>query len=282
MRLLPAWLPPLQLPLVRSNNLSPPRQKTLPFNRSAPQLRKEQPISLIDEDSYRLNATVTPGLVHEMNNLLTGIYFNLESVCELFDANHPASEALKEINQGVEHIKELLGRTAQIHLNTSEREENYHDFEVLVSSQLDLLRLIFPKTFRISITAPDHPLHIHVAEYPIRVALMGVASIIKSIVREGKPEIGLTIHSQESLASTGSLPSNSATRLVAVSISFPSSIEANASLEEDLASQPSLGTSLARTKAIMREVEGELYLTFKKETDRSEVFLVLPEVEINL
>ena len=245
-------------------------------------MRKEQPISLIDEDSYRLNATVTPGLVHEMNNLLTGIYFNLETVREVFDANHPASEALKEINQGVERIKDLLGRTAQIHLNTSEREENYHDFEVLVSSQLDLLRLIFPKTFRISILKPDHPLHVHVAEYPIRVALMGVASIIKSIVREGKPEIGLTIHSQESLASTGALPSVSATGKVAVGISFPSSIDANASLEEDLASQPPLGTSLARTKAIMREVEGELYLTFKKETFRSEVFLVLPEVEINL
>ena len=245
-------------------------------------MSKAQPISLIDEDSCRLNATVTPGLVHEMNNLLTGIYFNLETIRELFDSNHPASESLEEINQGVERIKDLLGRTAQIHLNTTEREENYHDFETLVSSQLDLLRLIFPKTFRISISAPDHPLHIHVAEYPVRVALMGVASIIKSIVSQGKSEIGLTIHSQESLACSGSLPSDSATGKVAVSISFPSSIEANASLEEDLASQPPIGTSLARTKAIMREVGGELCLTFKKETARSEVFLVLPEVEINL
>ena len=71
-------------------------------------MSKAQPISHIDEDSYRLNATVTPGLVHEMNNLLTGIYFNLETIRELFDENHPASESLEEINQGVERIKDLL------------------------------------------------------------------------------------------------------------------------------------------------------------------------------
>lgn len=250
---------------------------------STPQqsLSAREGVRLLDTLSDCINATLTPGLVHEMNNLLTGIYFNLETMRDFFDSSHPASEALRETNQGVERIKELLGRTAQIHLNTAEREQNYHDLESLVSSQLDLLRLIFPKTARISITKPTRPLHVFVPEYPLRVALLSVASVVRHIAGPGKSEIVLALHSTESLAG---LPC-SAPNGVAIGLSFPATLALCDSIEEiDAALQKSAPrqVTLAAARQIMRDISGDLHAIPPKASGRSEVLLVLQEVEINL
>lgn len=230
---------------------------------------------LLSHDSDRLNAIITPGLVHEMNNLLTGIYFNLETMRDLFDSNHPASEALKEISQGVERINELLGRTAQIHLNTAERELNYHDLEALASSQLDLLRILFPKTYRIAISAPARPAHVHVAEFPFRVALLNVATTARDIAREPKSEIYIKIHDPESLASisTAKLEGN-----VAVGVSIPNRPGSELELKKYLENPD---TPLSRASVIIREMGGNLIITDAQGANPLEVLLVLPEVEIN-
>ena len=110
--------------------------------------------------SNELNAELTPGLIHEINNILTGIYFNLETCGEALSADPGLAESLSEINQGVERIKEVLNRTVHIHLNVAEREKTYHDLESLVAAQLDLVRIVFPKTAQVRLIAPPEPLHV--------------------------------------------------------------------------------------------------------------------------
>ena len=114
---------------------------------------------ILKRASNELNEELTPGLIHEVNNVLTGIYFNLESCHESCSANPAAAEALSDITQGVERIKEVLNRTAHIHLNVAEREKTYHDLATLVESQLDLVRIIFPKTAKITLIPPVEVLH---------------------------------------------------------------------------------------------------------------------------
>lgn len=230
----------------------------------------------IEDGSDRLNAMLTPGLVHEMNNLLTGIYFNIETLRDLFDSNHPAGEALREINQSVERIKELLGRTAQIHLNTAEREVNYHDLEVMVSSQLDLIRILFPKTFRISLNPPLRALHVQVAEFPFRVALLSAATIVKSLTRESKSEIVFAIHSSESL---GQILEQAE---VAVSLFMPVTAHSVEEIDATINKRKTHGIASADILSTMRSIGGDLRIRPKKENTGSELLLVLPEVEINL
>lgn len=232
----------------------------------------------LSEESNQLNSLITPGLIHEMNNVLTGIYFNLETMRDLFDSKHPASEALNEVNQGFERIKELLARTAQIHLNTVESEQNYHDLESLASSQLDLLRILFPRTFRVSITAPNRATHVHVAEFPFRVALLIVALFAKSIALEGKSEIFISIHSSEALEALapGYRPAHAA-----VGISFPCHTSSLAEIEEPHDPTAPHRSPLARATNIMRTLGGDLRSVQKQGTNRFEVLLVLQEVEIN-
>jgi hypothetical protein len=147
--------------------------------------------------SCELNAELTPGLIHEVNNILTGIYFNLEACREVFDAEHPVAEGLTEINQGVERIKEILGRSTQIHLNTSERETTYHDLGALVGRQMDLLRIVFPKTVRITLEVPDEPLHVHVSEYAFRTALLTLAARLRRLLDSPKAEVPVVVQGAE-------------------------------------------------------------------------------------
>lgn len=255
----------------------------MPYSAALPLSSATEEDRLLDSFSDRINAMLTPGLVHEMNNLLTGIYFNLETMRDLFDSSHPANEALKETNQSVERIKELLGRAAQIHLNTAEREQNYHDLEALVSSQLDLLRLLFPKTARISIVGPDRPLHVHVAEFPFRVALLAVACVARDIVSRAKAEIIISMHSPESLASL-SQPSIAPNNL-AVGISFPVSKASSGTIQEIDAALPTSAPrhiTLSGALELMCRIGGSLRVLSETEADRTQVLLVLPEVELNL
>ena len=143
--------------------------------------------------SNELNAELTPGLIHDVNNVLTGIYFNLEGCHEALQTDGSAAEAVKEIGQGVERIKEILARTTQIHLNVAERETTYHDLESLVALELDLLRLVFPKTAKIQFLPPQSPIHVRLAEFPFRVALLSIASRLRAFLPTGKIEIQLAV-----------------------------------------------------------------------------------------
>ena len=237
---------------------------------------------LVNEVSQRLNGIITPGLVHEMNNLLTGIYFNLETIRELFDASHIATESLNEINQSVERIKELLGRTAQVHLNAAEREINYHDLEVLVSSQLDLLRLLYPRTFKVTVTPPARPVHVHVAEFPFRVALLSAGLVARQLAREPKSAICLSIYTPENLETLLPASLRFPNPGVAVGISIPAGA-APLSAIDSAADTAMLGNvTLASASSIMHGLGGALYLLEEQHGKPAQVLLVLPEVEINL
>jgi hypothetical protein len=105
--------------------------------------------------------------------------------------------------------------------------------------------------------------------------------VVKHIAGPGKSEIVLALHSTESLAV---LP-NSAPNEVAIGVSFPAQLALCDSIEEiDAALQKTAPQqiTLAAARQIMRDISGDLRAIPPKASGRSEVLLVLPEVEINL
>jgi hypothetical protein len=236
---------------------------------------------LLRRTSNEINAELTPGLIHEVNNVLTGIYFNLESCHEFFEEDHPIAQTLREINAGVERIKDILGRTAQIHLNVAERERSYHDLEALVFSQLDLLRIVFPKTASVTLTPPRVPLHVHVAEYPFRVTLLTIAARLRQLFPSGKVEIPLEIFTPEQVAEairrTGGEVILDA---VAVAFKLPCFTESVGEIDDYLVAVSESDISMVHAGVLASQLGGRLLVCSSAGGRTSEVLLVLPRFDL--
>lgn len=233
--------------------------------------------------SNELNAELTPGLIHEVNNVLTGIYFNLESLQEWIGAGGDAAETLREIGSGVERIKEILARTTQIHLNVAERELSYHDLEALVTSELDLLRVVFPKTAKIVFVPPREPVNVRVAEYPFRVAMLTVASRIRDLFPSGKIEIPVAILATENLMElfadgASGVPPES----VAVSLRLPCPVDSAGEIDDYLVAGTGGDLSMGNAERLLADIGGRLLFHPAPDGAGSLVLLTLPRYDLKL
>lgn len=232
--------------------------------------------------SNELNAELTPGLIHDVNNVLTGIYFNLEACQNLVLGEEGLAEALQEINRGVERIKEVLSRATQIHLNVAERETTYHDLGALVESELDLLRVVFPRTAKIQFQPPESEIHVRLAEFPFRVALLTIASRLRPFVPTGRIEIPFSVLTTSSLRETASklgkeVPPNS----VAVSFHLPCAIDSVTEIDSYPAGGGVADISLANAEIILSGIGGQLLFWNNPADDECHVLLVLPSCDLN-
>lgn len=228
-----------------------------------------------------LNAELTPGLIHEVNNVLTGIYFNLEALQETIGPGREAAETQREIGQGVERIKEILARTTQIHLNVAERELSYHDLEVLMASELDLLRVVFPKTAKILFVPPREPVNVRLAEYPFRVAMLTVASRIRDLFPTGRIEIPVAIVSTEEL---GELFADGVTVVpaesVAVSFRLPCPVDSAEEVDDYLVAGTGGDLSMNNAERLLAEIGGCLLFHPCPDGAASLVLLTLPRYDL--
>ncbi|MEI8284040.1 MAG: hypothetical protein WCG52_03525 [bacterium] len=232
--------------------------------------------------SNELNAELTPGLIHEVNNILTGIYFNLETCGEALNEDPDLAESICEINQGVERIKEVLNRTVHIHLNVAEREKTYHDLESLVASQLDLVRIVFPKTAKISLLSPHEALHVEIAEHPFRTVILTIASRLREIFPAGKVEIVFEILSPNQLAEL--IPDWDKAEngnLVAVSLSIPCMIESVSEVDEYLLRSTTGDLTFANAENLTGSLGGRLLLHRDAAKKTSRILLLLPRIDLD-
>lgn len=229
-----------------------------------------------------LNSELTPGLIHEVNNVLTGIYFNLECCQDAQQGDGSADEAVQEIARGVERIKEILGRTTQIYLNVAERETTYHDLESLVASELDLLRLVFPKTAKIQFLAPPSPIHVRLAECPFRVALLSIATRLRAFLPMGKIEILIavltTLQLEEFAARLDKeIPAGS----VAVSFRIPCSIDSAEEIDGYPATAEPSDLTVSNADRVLSGIGGSLIFCNNHSDDSCDVLLLLPRCDLN-
>lgn len=225
-----------------------------------------------------INAQLTPGLIHEVNNVLTGIYFNIENGRDGIDASHPVAEIMQEIQVGVERIKIVLGRITQIHLNAADREQNYHELQALVSGQIDLLRIIFPKTARISLTASEEALFVHVSEESFRVALLTLASCLKGLYPDGKIEIPLAVLSPVDLGRISGEEMFS--DCVGVSFTLPCVALSIAEIDDFHSRNVTSDIFMASAEAIICATGGRLLFFKGSDSHTSQVAMIFPQCQI--
>lgn len=225
---------------------------------------------------HEINATLTPGLIHEVNNVLTGIYFNLEGCRESLDAIHPLAESVQEIQVGVERIKEILGRITQIYLNAAERERTYNEAQSLVAGQIDLLRIVFPKTASISLHSPEGGLPILVSEYAFRAALLTIACCIRELYPEGKTEIPLSVLTPEDLEAGDFASPTDITDSVGISFRLPCVALSAAEIDDFHARDASSDLSMAVGERLVEQAGGLLLFRSGPTPHTSEVIMVFP------
>ena len=232
--------------------------------------------------SNELNAELTPRLIHDVNNVLTGIYFNLESCQELVGSDSAAGKALLEISQGVERIKEVLSRATQIHLNVQERETTYHDLGVLAASELDLLRLVFPRTAKIQFQPPESAIHVRLAEFPFRVALLAIAARLRPFVPTGRIEIFVSVLTTSRLLEIATkLGEEVPPHSVAVSFHLPCAIDSVTEIDSYPAGGGVADISLAKAENILSLIGGRLLFWNNPDAEECHVLLVLPSCDLN-
>lgn len=254
--------------------------ESAPPNVSSVQHREEA-ARVLKRVCNEINSELTPGLIHEVNNVLTGIYFNLEFLRESAEDGSESAERLGEIAEGTERIKEILGRATQIHLNVAEREPGYHDLESLVASELDLLRLVFPKTARITFEPPSSPVNVRVAEYPFRVAMLAVASRIRDLFPTGRIEIPVSVLATAQLATIApdispALP----VRSVALSFRLPCPVQSATEIDEYLVAGTVGDLSMANAEKILAEIGGGIFFRPDSRGPACHVLLVLPRIDL--
>jgi hypothetical protein len=231
--------------------------------------------------SNEINATLAPGLIHEVNNILTGIYFNLEGFREVLDASHPLAESVQEIQVGVERIKEVLARITQIYLNAAEREQTYHEAQALVASQIDLLRIVFSKTSSITLTSPETALYINVSEYVFRVALLTLATCVRGLYPEGKIEIPMSVLCPEDLSEADFGAYTASCDCVGISFRLPCLALSVAEIDDFHARDNSSDLSMAAAEVLVGEAGGRLLFSKGKAPHTSEVAMIFPLHNLN-
>ena len=231
--------------------------------------------------SNEINATLAPGLIHEVNNVLTGIYFNLEGFREVLDASHPLAESVQEIQVGVERIKEVLARITQIYLNAAEREQTYHEVQSLVAGQIDLLRIVFSKTVSITLTSPESALYINVSEYSFRVALLTLATCVRVLYPEGKIEIPMSVLCPEDLSKADFGTFTASGDCVGISFRLPCLALSVAEIDDFHSRNNYSDLSMAAAESLVGEAGGELLFSKGKAPHTSEVAMVFPLHNLN-
>jgi hypothetical protein len=231
--------------------------------------------------SHEINASLAPGLIHEVNNILTGIYFNLEGCRDILDASHPLAESVQEIQVGVERIKEVLGRITQVYLNAAEREQAYHEAQALVAGQIDLLRIIFPKTASITVKSPETGLHLYISEYAFRVALLTLAFCLRGLYPEGKIDIPMAVLSPQDLAKADFVKVPPAGDSVGISFRLPCVALSAVEIDDFHACEIGSDLSMAAAEVLVGEAGGRLLFCRGTEPHTSEVVMVFPLHNLN-
>lgn len=253
------------------------RDSTMP-----PESPVSEPFRVLQRLSNELNSGITPGLIHEANNVLTGIYFNLEALQEWVEAGSDPAERLGEIAGGIERIKEILARTTQIHLNVAERELGYHDLEALVASQMDLLRVVFPKTAKISLQSPRRPVNVRVAEFPFRVALLAVASRIRDLFPNGRIEVPITVLATEELKALGAGVEGAVSGIpVGVSFRLPCPVSSAEEIDDYLVEGTGGDLSMNNAISIFAGIGGRILFHPASDGAGCDIVLLLPRYDLN-
>lgn len=165
--------------------------------------RAEQ--SIREDGHHVLAGELTLGLLHKLNNLMTGVYFNLEGAEAALDPAHPAAGMVREITRTIQQAQTLVRRTADLNL-APEAEASYFEIGELVQENWDLIKIILPKSTVAEFQGPAEPLYVKVSTEEFREAILQLASATRAAYRTGESHVYIEARPAEGLDLSGFSP----------------------------------------------------------------------------
>lgn len=158
-----------------------------------------------EEGYHQLASELTLGLLHKLNNLMTAVYFNLETAEEALDPQHPARAALRALTETIGEAQVLVRRTADLNL-PPDSEASYHEIGMLVQDQWDLVKLILSKNAIAEFTPPTEQLHVRVSSEEFCEALLQLALTTRAAAPGARTHVSVEARSVDGLDLTGFQP----------------------------------------------------------------------------
>lgn len=144
----------------------------------------EEKLRAQNEASFASELTL--GLLHKLNNVMTGIFFTVEACQMDLDPSHPVSEEIKSLAENAQKAQQLIERTTEV--NLSNDEVSYHELSELLNKQLDVFKIILPKTTQVQVIAPTETMHVQLNDVDFRTILLSIARTLKpQLTIKGRP-----------------------------------------------------------------------------------------------
>jgi hypothetical protein len=119
--------------------------------------------------------TTTQRLVHDFNNLLTGILSLSDAYLLRVGAENPAREGLQLINQNARQAADIVQQIAQLFRETP-GQRSYQNVGALAGAAADMLRRVLPKhsSVKLDVRQDSIPVYVDAAELKQVIVLLGL------------------------------------------------------------------------------------------------------------
>ena len=240
--------------------------------------RAEQ--SIREDGHHALASELTLGLLHKLNNLMTGVYFNLEGAEAALDQAHPAAALVREITRSIQQAQTLVRRTADLNL-APEAEPSYFDISALIQESWDLVKIILPKSTVAELKVPAEPLYVKVSSEEFCEALLQLASVTRAAYRSGESHVSVEVQPIDGLDLSGFRPAPAAPE-GGVAVLYRDDVlegadPGNMSLFQAFNEEGGgVGCRLFRARELIRKQNGSL--AARTVSGRKEFIIVLPGV----
>ncbi len=118
-------------------------------------------------------ATITSGLVHDFSNIMAGIYSLSELYYDTMDPNNSMYAGMGQIKKSSMQAQKLVRRIIDLNRDLA-GQRNYHNIETLIKDQMDLVRIVFPKSTKIETTFTEEDLPVYLDDVAFRQMLLNL------------------------------------------------------------------------------------------------------------
>ncbi len=119
-------------------------------------------------------ATITGGLVHDFSNIMAGIHSLSELYHENLDPSHSMFKGMEQIKKNSMQAQKLVRRIIDLNRDNAGHRD-YHNLENLIRDQIDLLRIILPRSIEIETLLTGEELAVYVDDTAFRQMLLNLA-----------------------------------------------------------------------------------------------------------
>jgi signal transduction histidine kinase len=149
---------------------------------------------LLNQQTAPNLSTLTLGLLHKFNNLITGIMFLSD---EAYPGEEDDAERLQQIGRSIREAHRYVDRVIRLHLSDADDEITYHGLARLIESDFDLFSILLPKGVPIRYSTSSESVSFYGSQRALREILLHLFANAGEVLQKGSGIITLNVAERE-------------------------------------------------------------------------------------